>query len=68
VEQTVGLLLSPTHQQGYTWESIRSYLRGCAQFGQGKAELYGALGPNNAPRLVEADLRELERWVNQLYP
>jgi hypothetical protein len=40
----VGLLLSPTHQQGYTWESIRSYLRGCAQFGQGKAELYGTLG------------------------
>ena len=35
---------------------------------QVKAELYNALGPNNAPRLVEADLRELERLVNQLYP
>ena len=32
---------------------------------QAKAELYDALGPNNAPRLVEADLRELERLVNQ---
>jgi integrase len=27
-------LATTLQQQGYTWESIRSYLRGCAQFGQ----------------------------------
>jgi len=27
-------LATTLHQQGYTWESIRGYLRGCAQFGQ----------------------------------
>jgi hypothetical protein len=27
-------LATTLQQQGYTWESIRGYLRGCAQFGQ----------------------------------
>src|SRR6266705_1587313 len=53
-------LATTLHQQGYTWESIRGYLRGCAQFGQWLSQQGYAVADVN-PTLVRHYISGLQR-------
>src|SRR2546425_6545352 len=48
------------HQQGYTWESIRGYLRGCDQFGRWLSQQGYAVADVN-PTLVRHYISGLQR-------
>jgi len=53
-------LATTLHQQGYTWDSIRGYLRGCAQFGQWLSQQGYAVADVN-PTLVRHYISGLQR-------
>ena len=53
-------LATTLHAQGYMWESIRSYLRGCAQFGQWLSQ-HGYVVADVTPTLVSHYIRSLPR-------
>lgn len=53
-------LATTLHAQGYTWESIRGYLRGCAQFGQWLVQ-HGYAVADVTPTLVRQYIRGLPR-------
>ena len=53
-------LATTLHQQRYTWESIRSYLRGCAQFGQWLSQ-QGYAVADVTPTLVRQYISGLHR-------
>src|SRR5262245_40301324 len=53
-------LATTLHQQGYTWESIRSYLRGCDQFGQWLSQ-HGYAVADVHPTLVRQYISGLQR-------